>query len=158
MEGHMVLYKNTLHHSSNQLPEWFLEALGVYVSLLNGCDYCADHHQAGMARLLGDPERAAAIHTALVDGKPEAAFSEGQLALMHYAAKLTREPANLEEDDLRALRDQGYSDGEILEANQVIAYFAYANRTVLGLGVNTKGEVLGLSPETGDDEGAWKHG
>lgn len=33
-----------------------------------------------------------------------------------------------------------------LEINQVVAYFAYANRTVLGLGVNTEGEILGLSP------------
>lgn len=44
-----------------------------------------------------------------------------------------------------------------LEVNQVAAYFAYANRTVSGLGVTTDGDVLGMSPAdtAGDD---WRHG
>ena len=54
-------------------------------------------------------------------------------------------------------RDAGVSDGEILEINQVVAYFAYANRTVLGLGCSTKGDVLGLSPGNGDDPQDWGH-
>jgi len=36
-------------------------------------------------------------------------------------------------------------------------YFAYANRTVSGLGVNTEGEGLGQSPETGGDDSGWSH-
>ena len=51
MQGHMALYKNVLHHSGNRIEEWFLEALGVYVSMINGCDYCFDHHYEGMRRL-----------------------------------------------------------------------------------------------------------
>ena len=52
LEGHMALYKSVLHHPRNKLPKWFLEALGVLVSLLNDCSYCARHHSAGMKRLL----------------------------------------------------------------------------------------------------------
>jgi uncharacterized protein YciW len=37
------------------------------------------------------------------------------------------------------MRAAGLTDGEILEVNQVAAYFAYANRTVSGLGVTTHG-------------------
>ena len=44
MEGHMSIYKNVLHHSSNTLPKWFLETLGVWVSHLNDCNYCVEHH------------------------------------------------------------------------------------------------------------------
>ena len=33
----MKLYKNVLHHNSNTLPKWFLESIGMYVSLLNKC-------------------------------------------------------------------------------------------------------------------------
>jgi uncharacterized protein YciW len=40
----------------------------------------------------------------------------------------------------------GWSDGEILEINQVAAYFNYANRTVLGLRVQIDGDIIGLSP------------
>ena len=47
-------------------------------------------------------------------------------------------------------------DGEVLEVNQVVAYFCYVNRVVLGLGVHTDGETLGLAPRGGDDD--WSHG
>ena len=58
----------------------------------------------------------------------------------HYAFKLTITPAEMHEVDIESLRDTGWNDGEILEINQVAAYFAYANRTVLGLGVTAEGE------------------
>ena len=48
-------------------------------------------------------------------------------------------------------------DGEILEINQVAAYFAYANRTVLGLGINTEGDDIGLSPGDSSDPDNWSH-
>ena len=38
-------------------------------------------------------------------------------------------------EDLTPLRDAGLSDRAILEANLVVAYFAYANRVASGLGV-----------------------
>ena len=148
----MALYKNVLHHGANQIPKWFLEALGVLVSHLNRCAYCVEHHATGMARLLGDDERAVTVRRALEsdDGTP---FSERERAALTYARKLTRYPAELAEADVRTLRGAGWNDGEILEINQVVAYFAYANRTVLGLGVTTDGDVLGLSP-SGD---SWRH-
>ena len=48
MEGHMTIYKYVLHHPRNKLPKWYLEAIGVYVSQLNDCGYCFEHHMAGM--------------------------------------------------------------------------------------------------------------
>ncbi len=75
---------------------------------------------------------------------------------MRYAEKLTLAPAEVVEGDIEALRAAGCDDGEILEANQVIAYFAYANRTALGLGVTTEGDILGLSPSS-DDPDEWSH-
>ena len=58
LEGHMALYKAVLHHPRNKLPTWFLEAIGVLVSLCNECSYCAKHHGAGMQRLLAaEPEK-----------------------------------------------------------------------------------------------------
>ena len=57
LEGHMSIYKNVLHHTNNTLPKWLLEALGVYVSHLNQCDYCFDHHFEGMRKLLNNDNR-----------------------------------------------------------------------------------------------------
>lgn len=157
MEGHMAIYKYVLHHPRNTLPKWLLEAIGVYVSLINNCDYCAEHHFVGMQRLLHDNERAAGIRAALEAGEPEHAFEGRELAALEYAATLTRSPDQITRADVERLRQSGLSDGEILEINQVTAYFAYANRTVLGLGINTKGDIIGLSPSDSEDMDNWRH-
>ena len=75
MEGHMSLYKYVLHHPRNALPKSYLETIGVYVSLLNQCRYCIDHHYSGLIRLLQDDARATAIRSALDDKNPAAAFA-----------------------------------------------------------------------------------
>ncbi len=157
LNGHMALYKNILHHHHNTLPKWLLEAIGGYVSHLNGCTYCVQHHFTGMARLLKDKKLAGKIHRALANDTPEAWFAGKELAIMNYARKLTLAPATMKETDVQPLQAAGLTDGEILEINQVIAYFAYANRTVLGLGVTTKGEIIGLSPNNDYEEGDWQH-
>jgi uncharacterized protein YciW len=51
-------------------------------------------------------------------------------------------------DYIHTLRQNGFNDGEILELNQVVGYFNYGNRTALGLGVNTIGDVLGVAPDS----------
>ena len=157
MEGHMAIYKNVIHHPHNTLPKWLLEAVGVYVSLINKCDYCIEHHYAGMRRLLNDDERSSEIRTALEAEDPERAFGGRELAALRYAAALTRTPTDISSEDLDALREASLDDGEILEVNQVAAYFNYANRTVLGLGINKDGDIIGLSPTDGEDMDNWSH-
>lgn len=158
LQGHMTLYKNVLHHSGNTLPTWYLECIGVYVSGLNRCAYCVDHHFEGLARLLGDRDRADALKAAMTGHAFEAVLAPPLAAGMAYARKLTDSPARVGEPDITALREAGLGDGEVLEINQVTAYFAYANRTVLGLGVSTRGDVLGLSPGESADAENWSHG
>ena len=158
LEGHMKLYKNVLHHSSNTLPKWFLETIGVYVSLLNDCSYCVDHHFAGLQRLLNEEKnKAIEIRIALDKDQHENFFSGKELLLLHYAKKLTLTPTAIQKDDIEFLQSNGIDDGEILEVNQVTAYFCYANRTVLGLGTTTEGDELGLSPGNSDDPDDWSH-
>lgn len=156
-QGHMTLYKYVLHHPHNELPKSYLETIGVYVSMLNRCQYCVEHHFAGLTRLLADDERAAEIRQALSEGNPGAAFSGKELAGLQYAARLTVAAGDLTENDVESLRSAGFDDGEILEINQVTAYFAYANRTVLGLGIDTDGDLIGLSPGDSDDPDNWSH-
>lgn len=159
LEGHMAIYKAVLHHSGNLLPEWYLEAVGVIVSSLNGCTYCAGHHSVGLRRLLkAESKDVDAYLTALSEAVPGEPFTSREQLGLAYARKLTHVPGEIEEADIDALRMAGFDDGEILELNQVAAYFSYANRTVSGLGVNTGGEVLGQSPATGEDGSGWTHG
>ncbi len=158
MEGHMAIYKYVLHHSANTVPKWFLETLGVWVSSLNQCDYCVEHHFSGLRRLLKDDRKAQGIREAIeartIDLAP---LDEQQKVAMEYARQLTENPAGMQEGIVSRLRSAGYCDGEILEINQVSAYFSYANRTVLGLGCSTDGDILGLSPNNSDDPNDWNH-
>ena len=151
----MALYKAVMHHPRNKLPLWFLETIGVQVSMLNECSYCARHHSAGLKRnLSGEPGRFEAIAEELIRDEPGPLFSEAERAALNYVRKLTKDPGAITIGDIDKMRDAGLKDGEILEINQVAAYFAYANRTVTGLGVSVEGEKLGLSPE--NDE-TWEH-
>jgi uncharacterized peroxidase-related enzyme len=157
MQGHMTLYKYVLHHPRNALPKAYLEAIGVYVSSLNNCEYCLEHHFAGMARLIDDTARSDVIRMALENDRPEDAFSGAELAGLIYAARLTTAADEVTQSDIMALQDAGLDDGEILEINQVSAYFGYANRTVLGLGVGIAGDIIGLSPGDSTDPDNWSH-
>lgn len=143
MEGHLALYRSVLHHSDNRLPLWFLECVAVATSLLNRCEYSLAHHWANARNLLGDDARSAQILQALRDEQPERAFAGKELALIRYAQKLTRFPGAVEQADVEACRGACADDGEILEVNQVCAYFNYSNRVLNGLGVDTEGDTVG---------------
>jgi len=155
--GHMTLYKNVLHNSNNTLPKWYLEAIGVYVSYLNKCDYCYQHHYEGFKRLFGNDIESEKFGQAVINDELDSFFEGQYLVGCNHAKKLTLDHTNMKENDIQELRDVGFSDGEILEINQVVSYFNYVNRTVVGLGVDTQGDILGLSPNNSDDPDNWNH-
>ncbi len=55
----------------------------------------------------------------------------------------TLSPENMAQADIAVLKAAGIDDGQILEANQIICYFNYVNRSLNGLGVSTDGDVVG---------------
>ncbi|MBT6191092.1 MAG: peroxidase-related enzyme [Tateyamaria sp.] len=143
MHGHVVLYRAVLHDKANTLPTWLQEVIGSYVSALNDCDYSYANHWKNAAHLMGDAARASAVEEALGQRRPEDVFDGAELALLQYAEKLTLAPGTMQESDVRSLQDAGLDDGQILEANQIIGYFNYVNRSLNGLGVTTEGDVIG---------------
>ena len=143
MHGHVTLYKSVLHHPDITLPLWFLEVIAAYTSIKNNCDYSLAHHFMNARKLIRDEQRADEIHEALEKGQPEKIFHGKELALLEYAAKLTTDVANMTETDIATLRAAGCNDGEILEVNQVVAYFNYSNRLLNGLGVTIEGDSIG---------------
>ena len=148
LRGHVVLYRAALHDDANTLPMWLQETISSYVSILNDCPYSLANHWANARHLIGDDTRADAIEAALQARKPELAFEGGELALMRYTEKLTLTPGAMVKADVEALSDAGYDDGQILEANQIICYFNYVNRSLNGLGVTTDGDIIGYYAKT----------
>ncbi|MBL4600570.1 MAG: peroxidase-related enzyme [Rhizobiaceae bacterium] len=148
MRGHVVLYRSALHDPANTLPEWLQETISSYVSILNDCAYSLANHWANARHLIDDEKRADKIEAALHARKPEIEFDGRELALLRYAEKLTLSPGNMNKTDVDELKIAGLDDGEILEANQIIGYFNYANRCLNGLGVTTQGDVVGYYSST----------
>ncbi|WP_209509354.1 MULTISPECIES: peroxidase-related enzyme [unclassified Ruegeria] len=143
MKGHVVLYRACLHDDSNTIPMWFQEVVSSYVSTLNTCPYSYANHWANARHLIGDDARADKIEAALKAQRPQDAFDGEHLEALIYAEKLTVSPGTMVESDVTALRHAGWDDGEILEINQIVGYFNYANRLLNGLGVTTDGDVVG---------------
>ena len=56
-------------------------------------------------------------------------------AMLAYAVKLTRTPADVGEADIALLREAGFDDAGILDICQITAYYNYVNRLADGLGV-----------------------
>jgi len=144
MHGHVALYRSVLHHPDIQLPLSFLEIVASYVSIKNDCAYSLTHHFMNVRRLLKNEERCDAILRSLNNGSLQDQFEGKQLVLLQYAAKLTTDVAKMEVSDIDVLHENDCTDGEILEVNQVVAYFNYSNRLLNGLGVTTDGDSIGF--------------
>ena len=143
MIGHVTLYKSVLHSDEITLPLWFLEVIAAYVSILNSCEYSLTHHWNNAVRLIDNAQRVEVIHDALRSQSFENTFNEKEIAILHYSKKLTCDVENLKKVDVIKLKQAGCDDGEILEVNQVIAYFNYSNRVLNGLGVSRDGDKIG---------------
>ncbi len=55
--------------------------------------------------------------------------------MLSFAIKLTVTPGAMNDDDTQVLRTAGFSDRDILDIVEVVAYYAYANRIADGLGI-----------------------
>jgi len=92
-------------------------------------------HGAALAREGGDAALTEAVVSADLSALPDRLR-----ALCAYAYKLTLDPSAMTEGDLTPLRGVGLSDRDIVDLNQVVAYFNYVNRIADGLGVELEPE------------------
>ena len=58
--------------------------------------------------------------------------------MLRFAIKLTTAPGAMNDTDVDALKSAGFSDRDILDIVEVVAYYAYANRIADGLGIETE--------------------
>lgn len=129
MDAHLTLYMSIMFQRSG-LSRYEREAIAVAVSAANDCDYCVTHHAESLRRY----EKDEAVIARMIAGD-YAQLPERLTAMLIFATALTRYPGDSREVHVRALREAGLDDGEILDATLVIAYFNFVNRIALGLGV-----------------------
>jgi uncharacterized peroxidase-related enzyme len=113
------------------IPGWARRAVALLTSALNGCKFCTVGHTQGLSEA-GYAPLAEAIKL-----RPDTASSGDPAvdALLTYVRKLVRRPGEIAEQDIGSLRAAGWSDMDILDVNNLSAYYSYINRVATGLGL-----------------------
>ena len=129
LRGHLALYRAIMFGES-PLSRSEREAVAVAVSAVNNCHYCTVHHSDALREASGDPSLAQTV----IEGRFEA-LGARLAAMCRYAVALSRDPRHTDESMLTPMREAGLSPREIIDVNQVVAYYNYVNRVAQGLGV-----------------------
>lgn len=109
---------------------------GYVASRLNETPHCA----SGLEQRLDDlaPSAPAGVIDQVRRDPARVATGDTRLdAITAYAAKLTRSPGAIDAADIGRLRAAGLADLDILDLNNIVAYFNYINRVANGLGLRT---------------------
>ncbi len=138
IEAHVGLAVSAMHTES-ALSRVEREIIGVVVSLVNGCEYCLNHHANALDRLLPD-DRKAIVEPLATDGDTSG-LTKREAAIAKYAQKLTVDPGGVTGGDVAALKGAGLDDAAVHDVVHAAAYCAYANRIALGLGASIQSDV-----------------
>jgi uncharacterized peroxidase-related enzyme len=110
--------------------------LAAYVaSMLNGTGHCASGLRVKLPTLGVDD---ATIGAVTRDAAHVATGDERLDTILRYAARLSQQPIAVTAGDLDALREVGLDDLDILDLNNIVAYYCYINRVANGLGLLTE--------------------
>ncbi len=133
VEERLRLYR-AVEHCPSQLSAIERQSAALVTSRLNGTDHCA----SGLRLKLESLGLATAVLDAIDADPGSVNTGDGRFdAICAYAAKLSQSPAAVVEDDLDSLREHGLGDLDILDLNNMVAYYAYINRVVMGLGLRS---------------------
>jgi AhpD family alkylhydroperoxidase len=98
------------------------EAVYLRISLINGCNYCTQHHIQGAKRVGLTPEQMTALK-----GGDYSGFGAPEQAALRYAEKLTRTPDGASDADFVELRKH-FSDEQMVDLHMLIGLANLTNR------------------------------
>lgn len=138
------LYLAAMHNDDNTLPKQFSELIGTYVAMLTGCTYAETHHGHNYRYLTNDSNHSQRVIDSLKSNQLHECGNDREVAALVYVKKLVQEPHAIAPEQVSALREAGWGDGEILEIVQVVAMFSYFVRVINGVGIQLGDEKPGL--------------
>jgi uncharacterized peroxidase-related enzyme len=100
------------------------EMIIVATSAENDCLYCVVAHGAILRIYAKDSK----ISEQIATDYTKADISEKQKAMLAFAIKTAKQPAQIGEDDFNALRAHGFGDEDIWDIGAITALFALSNR------------------------------
>src|SRR5215831_8219252 len=97
------------------------ERIALAVAQVNGCDYCLSANSyLGLNLAKISPDEVA------LDRKGKSGDAKANAAV-HFAARVLRERGHITGADIKAVRDAGYSDGQVVEILAVTAENIFTN-------------------------------
>lgn len=140
LDSFTALY-NELMLAPSGLSKLEREMIAVVVSSLNRCFYCLVAHGAAVRALSGDP----ALGEMLAHNYHVAPLEPRHMAMLDFAALLTRDSARVTEADRQALRDVGFCDRDIWDIANVTGFFNMSNRVASATGMVPNPQYHGQS-------------
>lgn len=123
--------KDIFYNTSSGLPRAEREIAAAATSRVNGCIYCASVH----ARFATTHSKRQDDVQKLLDEGLSADLGPRWNAIAAASAALTATPAAFGADEIARLRQVGLSDADIVDVVNGAAFFNWANRLMLSLGV-----------------------
>lgn len=100
-----------MNHPTLGFP--LLTMIRMLVSQHNRCDYCVGYNEGMLINRAGlDPEQVAATKR----DPANAPLNEKDRAMLLFVLKATAHPADVAAEEVQALREMGWADGDILDA------------------------------------------
>ncbi len=132
---------NDLMLGDSGLSKLDREMIAVVVSSINRCYYCLVAHGAAVRELSSDPE----LGEQLVMNHRVCKLDQRQRAMLDFAEKMTRESEKISERDRSALRDAGFTDGDIWDIAAIAGFFNMTNRVASATGMIPNSEYHSMA-------------
>jgi len=137
LDAEVVHARLVMYRASENVPSRLdarqRQLISYLTSILNETPHCAALSRTQLRDMKGGPELIAAL-----DRRDYDALSAADSVLARYVDKLTLTPGSIAESDVDALRQAGFDDLDILDANNQCAHLNYTNRVANGLGLLTE--------------------
>ncbi len=117
-------YHDALMDKSEGLSKAEREMIVVATSAVNNCLYCVIAHGAILRIRAKDP----LIADQLAINPRKAALTNRQRHIIDFALRMVNNSDSITDDDLDAMRDNGFTDDEIWDIGAITAFFAQSNR------------------------------
>jgi uncharacterized peroxidase-related enzyme len=105
------------------------ELIYIRVSIINGCNYCLQHHLSSSKRAGVTPAEWSALKTG-----DYSSWTEKEQAALRYAEKLTRDPHSVDDEDFVILK-KNFDDAQIVDLHLLTGLANITNRFTDPLGL-----------------------
>ena len=117
-------YHDALMEKDSGLSKGEREMIVVVTSAMNNCLYCVIAHGA----IVRIREKNPRLADQLATDYTRADISERQMAMLDFATLVADQAAQVTDEDLDELREQGFSMEDIWDIGAITAFFALSNR------------------------------